>query len=135
MNPVGGNSVGFRPSNLPTPQDAFVATHGVNAQIDEGDYARLLESMGLSGYRFDYKAGPMWRKYAIDADKTLIDLKGFIKVFTGMCDLRRELRSRGYSVSKRDMLLPWRVSFCAHACVTRHAFWRACRHKMSSLCL
>lgn len=105
VDPVSGNTLGFAPSSLLTPQDAFELfdTDGTG-QIDELEFADVLEYFGLTVS--DEKQEALFRQY--DKDKSgSINYKEFRAMWLRLANVREELAKRGIEVPK--YATPWKL--------------------------
>ncbi|TYZ63340.1 hypothetical protein PybrP1_012879 [[Pythium] brassicae (nom. inval.)] len=98
VDPVSGNTLGFSPSSLLTPQDAFeLFDADGTGQIDELEFADVLEYFGMDVS--DEKQEALFRKY--DKDKSgYIDYKEFRAMWLRLANVREELAKRGVEVPK-----------------------------------
>lgn len=105
VDPVSGNTLGFSPSSLLSPKDAFELfdTDGTG-QIDELEFADVLEYFGMDVS--DAKQEAIFHKY--DKDKSgYIDYKEFRAMWMRLSNVREELTKRGIDVPK--YATPWKL--------------------------
>uniref|UniRef100_K3X146 EF-hand domain-containing protein n=1 Tax=Globisporangium ultimum (strain ATCC 200006 / CBS 805.95 / DAOM BR144) TaxID=431595 RepID=K3X146_GLOUD len=105
VDPVSGNTLGFSPSSLLAPRDAFELfdTDGTG-QIDELEFADVLEYFGMNVS--DEKQETMFKKY--DKDKSgYIDYKEFRSMWIRLSNVREELTKRGVEIPK--YATPWKL--------------------------
>ncbi|KAG7390019.1 hypothetical protein PHYPSEUDO_008981 [Phytophthora pseudosyringae] len=98
VDPVSGNPLGFSPSTLLGPRDAFeLFDEDGTGQIDELEFADVLEYFGMDVS--DGKQEKIFRKY--DKDKSgCIDYQEFRSMWVKLVDVREELTKRGVEVPK-----------------------------------
>ncbi|KAE8894166.1 hypothetical protein PF003_g21870 [Phytophthora fragariae] len=98
VDPVSGNSLGFSPSTLLGPRDAFeLFDEDGTGQIDELEFADVLEYFGMDVS--DEKQEKIFKKY--DKDKSgYIDYQEFRSMWVRLVDVRDELTKRGVEVPK-----------------------------------
>lgn len=103
VDPVSGNTLGFSPSSLLSPQDAFELfdTDGTG-RIDELEFADVLEYFGLDVS--DEKQEALFRKYDKDASG-FIDYTEFRAMWLRLANVREELAKRGIVAPK--YATPW----------------------------
>lgn len=105
VDPVSGNTLGFSPSSLLAPRDAFELfdTDGTG-QIDELEFADVLEYFGMDVS--DAKQESIFKKY--DKDKSgYIDYKEFRSMWMRLSNVREELTKRGVEIPK--YATPWKL--------------------------
>ena len=97
-DPVSGNPLGFAPSGLLTPEDAFLMfDEDKSGQIDEDEFADILEYMGMDVT--DAKQEKMFKKF--DKDKSgYIDFDEFREVWARVANVREELKKRNIQFSR-----------------------------------
>ncbi|KAG7398420.1 hypothetical protein PHYBOEH_011122 [Phytophthora boehmeriae] len=100
VDPVSGNTLGFSPSTLLGPRDAFeLFDEDGTGQIDELEFADVLEYFGLDVS--DGKQEKIFKKY--DKDKSgYIDYNEFRSMWISLIDVREELTKRGVEVPKHS---------------------------------
>ncbi|GMF13550.1 unnamed protein product [Phytophthora lilii] len=98
VDPVSGNPLGFSPSTLLGPRDAFeLFDEDGTGQIDELEFADVLEYFGMDVS--DEKQEKIFKKY--DRDKSgYIDYREFRSMWVSLVDVREELTKRGVEVPK-----------------------------------
>ena len=95
-DPVEGNSVGFTPSPLTTPDDAFDLYDGDHSgRLDEDELFFALEHMGVAVS--EMKQERLFKKYDSDGSG-FIDKAEFRKLWLKVCNPRKELVDRGVDV-------------------------------------
>jgi len=98
VDPVTGNSLGFAPTSLLTPQDAFeMFDEDGSGQIDEDEFADILEYMGMDVS--DEKQEKMFKQYDLDGSGS-IDYDEFRHIWAACVNVRQELANRGLKFSK-----------------------------------
>lgn len=105
VDPVSGNTLGFSPSSLLSPKDAFELfdTDGTG-QIDELEFADVLEYFDMDVS--DGKQEAIFKKF--DKDKSgFIDYKEFRTMWMQLSNVREELTKRGVEVPK--YATPWKL--------------------------
>uniref|UniRef100_H3HCY8 EF-hand domain-containing protein n=1 Tax=Phytophthora ramorum TaxID=164328 RepID=H3HCY8_PHYRM len=105
VDPVSGNTLGFSPSALLGPRDAFeLFDEDGTGQIDALEFADVLEYFGMDVS--DEKQEKIFKKY--DKDKSgYIDYKEFRSMWVRLVDVREELTNRGIEVPKHIRL--WKM--------------------------
>ena len=95
-DPHSGNSIGFSPHGLLSPQDAFEMfdTNG-DGQLDEDEFFRVLEYLGLEVS--DEIQEEMFKRYDKD-NSGFIEYPEFKKVWVRVSDTENELLDRGISI-------------------------------------
>ncbi|ETI47352.1 hypothetical protein, variant 1 [Phytophthora nicotianae P1569] len=103
VDPVSGNPLGFSPSTLLGPRDAFeLFDEDGTGQIDELEFADVLEYFGMDVS--DEKQEKIFKKY--DKDKSgHIDYQEFRSMWIKLVDVREELTKRGVEVPKHTRLV------------------------------
>ncbi|EEY56522.1 uncharacterized protein PITG_10060 [Phytophthora infestans T30-4] len=103
VDPVSGNPLGFSPSTLLGPRDAFeLFDEDGTGQIDELEFADVLEYFGMDVS--DEKQEKIFRKY--DRDKSgYIDYQEFRSMWIKLVDVREELTKRGVEIPKHTRLV------------------------------
>ncbi|KAF0747044.1 hypothetical protein AaE_007887, partial [Aphanomyces astaci] len=98
VDPTTGNSLGFSPSSLLTPKDAFhLFDSNGSGQLDELEFADALEYFGFSVT--DAKQERLFLKY--DTDKSgFIEYSEFRAMWLQCANIKHELVSRGVDVPK-----------------------------------
>ncbi|RLN32591.1 hypothetical protein BBJ28_00026343, partial [Nothophytophthora sp. Chile5] len=99
VDPVSGNTLGFSPSTLLGPRDAFeLFDEDGTGQIDELEFAQdVLEYFDMDVS--DAKQETIFKKY--DKDKSgYIDYKEFRAMWVRLVDVREELAKRGVKIPK-----------------------------------
>eukprot|EP00957_Ditylum_brightwellii_P196652 14983245-Ditylum_brightwellii.AAC.1 len=92
------NPVGFAPSSLLTPKDAFqMFDKDKTGKIDEDEFSFLLEYLNI--HLNDEKQEKMFRKYDRD-DSGYIDYNEFKKVWVRVGNTKNELVARGVNIPK-----------------------------------
>ncbi|KAG4064615.1 hypothetical protein PC123_g598 [Phytophthora cactorum] len=103
VDPVSGNPLGFSPSTLLGPRDAFeLFDEDGTGQIDELEFADVLEYFGMDVS--DEKQEKIFKQY--DTDKSgYIDYQEFRSMWIKLVDVREELTKRGVEVPKHIRLV------------------------------
>ncbi|KAF4140172.1 Regulator of chromosome condensation (RCC1) repeat [Phytophthora infestans] len=103
VDPVSGNLLGFSPSTLLGPRDAFeLFDEDGTGKIDELEFADVLEYFGMDVS--DEKQEKIFRKY--DRDKSgYIDYQEFRSMWIKLVDVREELTKRGVEIPKHTRLV------------------------------
>ncbi|KAF0696245.1 Aste57867_12943 [Aphanomyces stellatus] len=98
VDPNTGNSLGFAPSSLLSPKDAFhLFDSNGSGRLDELEFADALEYFGMTVS--DAKQEKLFQKY--DSDKSgYIDYSEFRVMWLQCADLRHELGARGIEIPK-----------------------------------
>jgi Ca2+-binding EF-hand superfamily protein len=95
-DPTSGNPVGFVPSTMLTPMDAFETfDNDRSGFLDEDEFYFAMEFLGLT--MTDYKHENFFRNMDIN-NKQKIDYNEFRSVFLEICDVRQELELRDVEV-------------------------------------
>ncbi|KAJ0393312.1 hypothetical protein P43SY_009980 [Pythium insidiosum] len=105
VDPVSGNTLGFAPSSLLAPRDAFdLFDEDGTGQIDELEFADVLEYFGMNVS--DARQEALFKKY--DKDKSgYIDYKEFRAMWLRLTNVREELSKRGIEIPK--YATPWKL--------------------------
>lgn len=98
IDPVSGNTLGFTPSKLLMPQDAFEMFDADRSGfIDEDEFAFTLDYMGMEVT--DAKQEYWFKKF--DKDKSgKISYTEFKQIWLRLCNVKGELLARGVEVGK-----------------------------------
>ena len=98
MDPVNGNTVGFSPSNLVSPVDAFeMYDEDRSGNIDEDEFALVLEYLGLN--ITDERQEKMFLHYDKDKSGT-ISYDEFKIIWLEVVNKKQELENRGVKVGR-----------------------------------
>jgi alpha-tubulin suppressor-like RCC1 family protein/Ca2+-binding EF-hand superfamily protein len=105
-DPTSGNPVGFVPSTMLTPMDAFETfDNDRSGYLDEDEFYFAMEFLGLE--MSDFRHEDYFRKLDINY-KQKLDYNEFRSVFLDICDVRNELEMRDVdvpSLTQRDKLV------------------------------
>eukprot|EP01029_Cantina_marsupialis_P001211 TRINITY_DN109910_c0_g1_i1.p1 TRINITY_DN109910_c0_g1~~TRINITY_DN109910_c0_g1_i1.p1 ORF type:complete len:1320 (+),score=436.55 TRINITY_DN109910_c0_g1_i1:137-4096(+) len=97
-DPVSGNTMGFTPSKLLTPQDAFeMFDDNGSGELDEDEFYNVLEYLGVQAN--DEEMENMFLKFDTDGSG-FIDYDEFKKAWLRLSNPREELAKRGIVVSR-----------------------------------
>jgi Ca2+-binding EF-hand superfamily protein len=97
-DPVNGNPIGFEPSSLLTPQDAFeMFDEDGSGNLDEDEYFVLLEYLGLEVS--DARQESLFNKYDKDGSG-FIDYEEFKQIWLKLSNVKVELANRGVQIPK-----------------------------------
>eukprot|EP00948_MAST-09A_sp_MAST-9A-sp1_P000646 g646.t1 len=100
IDPTKGNTVGFKPKDILSPEDAFkMFDEDQSGKLDEDEFALCLEYMGLDVS--DAKQEALFKKYDKDRSGT-IEYDEFKTVWLQVSDPRKELAKRGIEVGQYE---------------------------------
>eukprot|EP01039_Chlorochromonas_danica_P008552 gene8552-9425_t len=92
-DPTNGNPVGFRPSKLLTPLDAFeLFDEDQSGFLEEDEYRYGMDYLRIEAS--DQVLETLFLKYDFN-NRGLIDYEEFRDIFIEVCDVRKELEDRG----------------------------------------
>ena len=97
-DPHSGNSIGFNPHSLLSPQDAFeIFDKDCDGKLDEDEFYHILEYLGLDVS--DQMQEEMFKRY--DKDKSgFIEYPEFKKIWARVSNTDKELLNRGILIPK-----------------------------------